>query len=221
MLRVSMETALRERNIPFGLVEVRYPSPEAWDIFGFRELVNQELSGLRGRFSADGYDRKSDFGDNPYVRFFKKFKKTYPVMLQFESVILRGQPFPQDNPIREVPFLMELTTRMLSGVHDVDQVRGAIELFLGVDRTPFMGLNGRESYTYPGDFCGRDDGGVIFSAIAGCDMRTRARLESRHAFYPVFGTPDMPAEAVWEAIGTLVRYVNTLAPESQTRSFVL
>ena len=64
------------------------------------------------------------FGENPYFRFFKKFKKTYPVMQQFESVLFKGRPFPEEDPVMGVPFLLELTTFVLSGTHDIDRMDG-------------------------------------------------------------------------------------------------
>ena len=219
MLQITKEAALTELNIPFGFVEVCYPPREEWHEADFCALAEQELSALRERSAA--YERKAAFGENPYFRFFKKFKKTYPVMLQFESFLLKGQPFPQRNPVTEVPFLLELTTQVLSGTHDVEQIQGAVELFLGTEKAPFIGLRGDEAHTYPGDFCARDEGGIIFSEIAGADARTCARAESRHVFYPIFGTPDLPCSVITDAMDTLTRYVSVLAPTARTESAML
>ena len=217
MVRMSKERALE--RIPFGVVEVRYPSREGWREEDFRALAQEELSACRERYPD--YERKTAFGDHPYVRFFKKFKKTYPVVLQFESVMFKGQPFPHENPVTAVPFLLELTTLVLSGTHDVEQLRGPVELYMATGKEPFLGRGGRELHTYPGDFCGRDDGGIIFSAIAGTDGRTCARPESRHVFYPVFGTPDLPVEVVEQAVRRIVQFVQVLAPGAETETAIL
>lgn len=212
MLTVKKEGPLAERKIPFGLVEVWYPDSAAWDAEALRALEETELAGLRERY-AD-YDRKAVFGENPYVRFFKKFKKTYPVLMQMESFLLKGRPFPQVNPVTEIPFLAELKTQYLMGTHDADAVQGTLRLFSGTEKAPFTGLRGEEVHTYPNDVCGRDDGGIIFSMISGADDRTCARPESRHVFYPVFGTPEMPAEEIARQQELLKRYVLTLAPDA-------
>lgn len=216
---MTKEAALAERNIPFGFVEVRYPDREEWRVEAFRTLVAQELAVLRDRYAE--YDRKAVFGENPYVRFFKKFKKTYPVMMQFESILFKGRPFPDINPVTEVPFLLEVTTHVLSGTHDIDQIRGDVELFLGTEKTPFPGMRGSDIHTYPGDFCARDEAGIIFSAIAGADARTCARPDSRHVFYPVFGTPELPETVITDAMEILIRYIKTLAPTAQIETAVL
>lgn len=213
MIQFTKDTSLVDRSIPFGFVEVQYPERNQLNIAAFRALVDSELSVLREKY-AD-YDRKTVFGENPYVRFFKKFKKTYPVLMQFESVMFKGRPFPQFNPVAEIPFLMEIVTHVLSGAHDIDQISGAVELYSAVCKEEFPGLRGTPFHTYPGDFCGRDEKGIIFSLIAGADERTCARMDSRHVFYPVFGTPDLNVSVICDAMDVLVRYVKVLAPDAE------
>lgn len=218
MLEIRKDASLEDCSIPFGVLEVRYPPRAEWRVDEWRALAAREIEETRARFAC--YERRAVFGEDPYFRFFRKFKKTYTVMLQFESVIVKGQPFPFENPVTEVPFLFELTTCMLSGTHDVERIEGGVELFLGTEKAPFVGMRGRELHTYPGDFCGRDGAGIIFSEIAGTDGRTCAREDSRHVIYPVFGTPGMARETVEGALAALWRYVQTLAPTAQTEAGV-
>ena len=177
-------------------------------------MVEEHLRLLREKY-AD-YDRKALFGENVYFRFFRKFKKTYPVMMQLESFLLKGRPFPIDNSVTAIPFLAELETQSLSGTHDVDFVRGAVRLFAGTEKAPFAGMRGEEVHTYPGDFCARDDEGIIFSMIAGADARTCAKPGSRHVFYPVFGVAGQPEAEISAVLDRLEEYVRVLAPEAET-----
>ena len=216
MLSFVKEKTLTERKIPFGIVEVWYP--ETLHVEEFRQLVDSELASLRVKY-AD-YDRKNVFSENPYFRFFKKFKKTYPVMMQFESVLLKGKPFPAYNPVAEVPFLFEIMTHVLSGTHDADRINGAVELYLGTQKEEFPGLRGTPFHTYPGDVCGRDREGIIFSMIAGADARTCARPESRHVIYPVFATPDLSEGVLWEAMEVLIGYIKVLSPDARIETAV-
>lgn len=212
MVDLVKDASLAERGIFFGLTEVRYPEPAAWRTEAFYERVEQTLAALREEFAA--YDRKAVFGEHPYSRFFKRFKKTYPVMLQFESCLSGARPFPRENPVVEAPFLAELSTRLLMGTHDLDRVRGRIVLSSGTKKEPFEGMRG-EAHTYPNDVVGRDDGGVIFSMIAGADARTCGRSASRHVFYPVFGVPEQPREEIERAQALVADIVRTLAPDAQ------
>ena len=163
MLNVEKNAALIEQNIPFALLEVWYPNREEWREADFQAAVKEELAALKAQYSE--YDRKAVFGENPYFRFFKKFKKTYPVMMQFESFLLKDRPFPIQNPVTAVPFLVELQTQALSGTHDADHIEGPLKLFLGTEKAPFVGLRGEEVHTYPGDVCGMLLSPMFFASI--------------------------------------------------------
>lgn len=218
MLQYTKDASLTGVDIPFGVVEVGYPEPESWHEREFYALAESELAAVRAAF--DPYERKAVFGENPYFRFFKKFKKTFPVVLQFESAVIKGAGIPGHNPVTDVPYLLELTFHVLSGTHDIDYISGDVELYISTDRTTFPGMRGFELHTYPGDFCARDGMGIIFSEIAGADDRTCARPESRRVFYPIFGTPGLPPEVIEQAINSLCRYVGVLAPEAAIESAV-
>ena len=219
MIQFTKDPVLIERKIPFGYVEVWYPDRGALNISGFCALVESELDQLRQNYTD--YDRKTVFGENPYVRFFKKFKKTYPVMMQFESVMFKGRPFPEFNPVSEVAFLMEIVTHVLSGAHDIDRIRGTVELYSAVCKEEFPGLRGTPFHTYPDDFCGRDEAGIIFSEIAGADERTCAKQESTHILYPVFGTPELDETVIRNAMDVLIRYIQVLSPNARIESCIL
>ena len=165
MLQITKGPTLQEAQIPFAWVEVRYPDKESWDEAGFYAMVDEHLAALCGRYRD--YVRADVFGQNPYFRFFRKFKKTFPVMMQFESVLLKGREFPKSNAVTAVPFLAELETHVLTGTHDVEQLLGPAELYLAQAKEPFAGLRGDLVHTYPGDLCARDEGGIIFSMILG------------------------------------------------------
>ena len=209
---------LEERNILFAWLEVQYPARETWTTEAFYAAADRTIAELKEEF-AD-YDRKAMFGEDPYFRFFRKFKKTYPVMLQFES-ILKDRPFPRHNPAAEVPFLFEIKTRMLSGTHDLDRVHGDIRICSAAEREPFIGLRGEEVHCYPNDVIGRDDDGIILSLVAGADARTCCHEDSRHVFYPVFGMPGMPEETLRNALDELAACVRLLCPDAVITKHVI
>lgn len=213
MLQITKGPTLQEAQILFAWVEVRYPDKESWDEAGFYAMVDEHLAALCGRYRD--YVRADVFGQNPYFRFFRKFKKTFPVMMQFESVLLKGREFPKSNAVTAVPFLAELETHVLTGTHDVEQLLGPAELYLAQAKEPFTGLRGDLVHTYPGDLCARDEGGIIFSMIAGADARTCARQTSRHVFYPVFGVPGQDPAALRPMQERLAEYARILAPDAE------
>ncbi len=219
MLQIKKAPSFADRNLLFGMVEVVFPQPAEWDEAAFDALKEQELAALFAAYRD--YDRRAVFGENPFFRYFKKYKKTYPVLQQLESILLKGRPFPSGRPINEIAFLTELRTQVLSGAHDAEQVMGAVELFCPEEKLPFIGLRGEEVHVYPGDTSARDDGGIIFSMIAGADHRTCLRPESRHVFYPFFAAPDTTREQLLPAMELLASYVRVLAPGAQMESLLL
>lgn len=219
MITIIKDDSFAVRNIPFGIAEVRFPAKDQWDGPAFRTLVDRELEQRRAQFPD--YERKAVFGEHPYYRFFKKFKKTYPVLLQAESVLFKGRPFPNENPVVELPFLLEICTFVLSGTHDIDYVDGPVTLFTPDAKIPFPGMRGEESHTYPNDICARDNSGIILSMIAGADARTYGRPESNHVFYPIFGTPDTTPEMLESALDRLTSYIRVLASDAQIETAVL
>lgn len=213
MVQITKESGMQSAAIPFAWVEVQYPDKAQWDEDGFYDMVEQHLAALREQYRD--YVRADVFGQNPYFRYFRKFKKTYPVMMQFESVLLKGREFPRWNAVTAVPFLAELETHVLTGTHDVEQLLGPAELYLAQAKEPFVGLRGDLVHTYPGDLCARDEGGIIFSMIAGADARTCARQTSRHVFYPVFGVPGQDPAALRPMQERLAEYARILAPDAE------
>ena len=149
MVQITKENGMQSAGVPFAWVEVQYPDKAQWDETGFYDMVEQHVAALREQYRE--YVRADVFGQNPYFRYFRKFKKTYPVMMQFESVLLKGREFPRWNAVTAVPFLVELETHVLCGTHDIDRLMGPVELYQAEAKEPFEGLRGDEVHTYPGD----------------------------------------------------------------------
>ncbi len=219
MFQITADSSFLEKGVPFGALEVQFPPKEQWDLAAFDELKERELALLRQELA--NYDRKAVFGENPYNRYFKKYKKTYPVLQQVESYLLKGRPFPSGNPVNEVTFLAELRTRALMGTHDIGRISGQAVLFCPTEKLPFPGMRGEEVHTYPGDPSGRDDEGIILSMIAGADQRTCIRLDSTHIAFLFFAAPGVTPEEIAGLQERLGGYVRVLAPGAALNPILL
>lgn len=222
MLTIKKDPSFTEKQVPFAVLAVYFPDRDQWDPEAFEALKEAELAEIRSRFgaSADGsaaaaYDRKEVFGENPYYRYFKKYKKSYPVMMQLESFLLKGRPFPSGNPVNEIAFLAELKTQILLGSHDIDRIEGDMTLFCGTEKTDFPGMRGDMIHIYPGDVSARDERDIILSMIAGADNRTYITEDSRNIAYIFFGTDKTPEDQFDRMTELLSRYIHTLAPAAE------
>ncbi|MFR1724452.1 hypothetical protein [Emergencia timonensis] len=213
MIEIYKDQSLMSRDIPFGILDVQYPDRSAWDLAGFAAMRDQELAAIKSQ--AEIYDRKAEFSEDPYFRYFRKHKKTYPVMAQLESFLLKDRPFPEYNPINQVAFLTELKTRMLTGTHDADKIEGALVLFEAAEEISFVGMGGRDKHSYKGDLTGRDDGGVILTMISGPDEKTCLTEETRHPVYMVFAPEGLAAAQVEDCLNQMEFYIKTLAPRAE------
>ncbi len=197
-----------------GILEVWYPECSKWDTDAFNELKDRELESIveEGR----EYDRDAWFRQEPYFRYFRKFKKTSPVMMQVESFLLKGRPFPAARYNNAVAFLTELKTRCLLGSHDADMIEGDLVIYTETAKTPFPSIHGGEAHSYPGDITCRDDISIVVSMIAGADDRTCLSDDSRHVLYFAFGTPGMETETLEGYLSQVETYVRVLAPDAKT-----
>lgn len=215
-MRIIRDDAMNESS-HVALLEVRYPDSSEWDVAAFEQLRDSELDAIRKE--GDNYDRETWFRQDPYFRYFRKFKKTYPVMMQVESFLMKGRPFPEGKYINAVAFLTELKTGILMGTHDAERVEGDIVIYTETEKVPFPSIHGSEGHSYPGDTTGRDDAGVIISMIAGADSRTCLQDDSTHVLYLVFGTPATSDEVLYECLDQVEEYVRTLAPSAELQRY--
>ena len=192
------------------ILEVRYPDAGEWDTEAFDAVKEKELELIREEGKT--YDRETWFRQEPYFRYFRKFKKTSPVMMQVESFLLKGRPFPEGKYTNAVAFLTELRTRCLLGSHDADRIEGDLIVYKETEKTDFPSIHGGLAHSYPGDVTCRDDHSVVVSMIAGADERTCLKEDSRHVLYFAFGTPGMSPETLRGYLDRVGEYVKVLAP---------
>ena len=173
------------------------------------ELENQ----LRSRFS--GYDRaalKALPAIQAYNTYFKRYKKTYHVQLQLESVVFKGKAIPRVAGLVEAMFMAELKNLLLTAGHDLD----ALEMPVGIDVAKgterYTRLNGQEQDLKPGDMMIADAEGVISSVLYGPDYRTRITTESRQVFFTVYAPPGIGEQAVRDHLYDIQANVSLVAP---------
>ena len=203
-MRDIIRDASLDADRHLGILEVWYPDSSEWDTDAFEALKDRELEAIR----AEGAE---------YDRDFRKFKKTSPVMMQVESFLLKGRPFPEGKYTNSAAFLTELKTRCLLGSHDAEKIEGDLVIYQETEKTDFPSIHGGVAHSYPGDITCHDDGGVVVSMIAGADARTCLNDQSRHVLYFAFGTPGMPAEQLEGYLRQVGEYVRVLAPGAEMK----
>ncbi len=171
---------------------------------------------LRTRFA--GYDKAALAAlpsVQPYVAYYAKFKKTYHVLLQLESVALRGKPLPRVAALVEAMFMAELKNQLLTAGHDLDALREPLRLDVAKGGEHYTLLNGKEETLKPGDMFIADAEGVTSSILYGPDYRTRITPETHNVLFTVYAPPGIEPAAVRQHLEDIRAYVGLIAPGAE------
>ena len=174
---------------------------------------------LRARFA--GQDRatlKALPAIQAYDAYYKRFNKTYHVLLQLESIVFKGRTLPSVAGLVETMFMAEVKNLLLTAGHDLDALRLPLVLDVAPDNsdvTPnrhYTLLRGDDQALKAGDMFIADGEGVISSILYGPDQRTQIRESTTNAIFTVYAPAGIAAEAVDGHLQDIEGYVRLLAP---------
>lgn len=170
---------------------------------------------LRARFSSR-QEIKALPTVQAYNAYYKRFKKTYHVQLQLESVAVKGKPIPRIAALVEAMFMAELKNQLLTAGHDLDAVRPPVKLDVAGGSEQYVRLNGQEQALKAGDMFIADTQGILSSVIYGPDRRTQIRPTTTRALFTVYAPPGLDAQAVRQHLHDIETYAQLVAPQAET-----
>jgi DNA/RNA-binding domain of Phe-tRNA-synthetase-like protein len=172
---------------------------------------------LRARYA--GYDRAA-FSALPVIRayndYYGRFKKSYHVQLQLESVVLKGKPLPRAAALVECMFMAELKNQMLTAGHDLDSLRQPLRLDVAQGDEAYTLLNGKPEILKADDIFMADAEGVTSSILYGPDSRTRITPATHNALFTVYAPPGIDPAAVQAHLEDIQTDMRLVAPEAVT-----
>lgn len=217
MLQISKE--LKEAYPGGWIGEISFKNVKV-DEAGMISLkkVKEELSdSLRSKYKD--YNRAALIQVEPvnsYVTYYKRFKKTYHVLLQLESIILKGKSIPESNPLVMIMFMAELKNLILTAAHDLDRIALPVGVELstkGEER--YQLLNNMEKELLEGDMFMEDREGIISSIIYGPDNRTQISEKTNKVLYTVYVPPGIEKTLVNEHLNDIVHYIQLATPQAE------
>ncbi len=146
-----------------------------------------------------------------YRAYYKRFRKTYHVLLQLRSVA-QGKALPSVAALVEAMFMAEIKNGLLTAGHDLDHTHAPIALDVARGDERYVMLNGREQTLKAGDMIMSDAQGVICSVIYGLDRRTAIRPKTRRVLFVVYAPAGISAQAVYEHLEAIRDNVLLVAP---------
>ncbi|MBW1712196.1 MAG: hypothetical protein JRJ59_03515 [Deltaproteobacteria bacterium] len=153
-----------------------------------------------------------------YTRYYKRFKKTYHVQSQVESVALKARNIPRVAALVEAMFMAELKSQLLTAGHDLAAVEPPLTVDSAQGGETYMGLSGRELSLKAGDMFMADVKGPISSVIYGPDRRTSIGPGTSRAMFVVYGPPGIGRPAIESHLDLIVANVRLISPQAEVES---
>jgi DNA/RNA-binding domain of Phe-tRNA-synthetase-like protein len=149
-----------------------------------------------------------------YAEYYRRFKKTYHIQLQLESIVLKGKSIPAVAGLVEAMFMAEMQNMLLTAGHDLDVLQLPLTLDVATGSEPYTLLRGEEQTLKAGDMMISDRGGVISSIIYGPDRRTQITPDTQNVVFTVYAPPGIEEHLVVKHLEHIRDYVFIFAPQA-------
>ena len=147
-----------------------------------------------------------------YVQYYKRFSKTYHVLQQVESIVLKNKNLPVVSPLVDSNFIAEVDTLALAAGHDVSKLQGSILIDVSKTGDQMTQMNGTAKEIPAGDMVMKDEHGVCCCIIYGQDNLSPISPETTHALYVVYAPVKVPVESVEAQLQAIEANIRLLAP---------
>ena len=218
MLTITATDAWKETHpgAQMGLLEI-----SGIDNTGPAPALDREKRATEARLREKyaGFSRE-DFLALPvmaaYNRYYRKFGYTYHVLLQLESVALKGKSLPNVSPLVDANFAAELETLILTAGHDVAQLEAPILIDVAREGDEITQMNGERKNVPTGDMLMRDVKGVACTILRGQDNRSPISKSTTHVLYVSYVPAGVTDEQVRAQLDAMEKYVRLFAPNCVT-----
>lgn len=154
-----------------------------------------------------------------YNTYYRRFKKTYHVQLQLESIAWKGRSIPSVSALVEAMFMAEMKNMLLIAGHDLDVLYLPLTLDVSKGTESYTLLRGDEQVLKAGDMMIGDEMGVVSSIVYGPDQRTQITNGTRNVVFTVYAPAGINEQAVVQHLQDIQEYVMVIAPQAQVKLF--
>ena len=151
-----------------------------------------------------------------YDAYYKRFKKTYHVQLQLESIVFKGKSIPSVAGLVEAMFMAEVKNMLLTAGHDLDTLQLPVRLEATRGDETYTLMRGQPQQVKAGDMMIVDGQGIMSNIIYGPDQRTQIQAGTRNVIYTTYAPSGISEQAVTEHLHDIEQYVRLFAPDAHT-----
>jgi DNA/RNA-binding domain of Phe-tRNA-synthetase-like protein len=150
-----------------------------------------------------------------YAAYYKRFKKTYHVKPQIESIALKGKSIPGGPALVQAMFMAEVKNMLLTAGHDLDTLRLPVVLDVAKGGETYTLLRGQTQQLKAGDMFMADGLGIISSIIYGPDQRTMIQSATRSVMYTVYALQGIPRPVVLDHLHDIAAFISLFSPSAR------
>ena len=151
-----------------------------------------------------------------YYAYYKRFKKTYHVQLQLESILFKGKSIPSVAALVEAMFMAEVKNMLLTAGHDLDTLQMPIRLDVTSGEEVYTLMRGQPQQVKPGDMIISDGQGIMSNIIYGPDQRTQIQPGTRNVLYTTYAPAGIEVASITRHLQDIERYVRIFSLDART-----
>ncbi len=173
------------------------------------------------KLNNSGYERKPALSKEPlchYATYYKRYNKTYHVLGQLESVLLKGKSIPPVGIPVEAMFLAEVKNLLLTAGHDLEMIEGDLTVNIATEPLNYKGISGKEQQLIKNDLYLSDEKGILSSIMNGPDYRTRITESTQNALYFIYGVEGVTEPLIHAHLKTISSYLSQAIPGVEVQS---
>ena len=150
-----------------------------------------------------------------YNTHYRRFKKTYHIQLQLESIAWKGKSIPSVSALVEAMFMAEMKNMLLTAGHDLDVLHLPLTLDVSKGTESYTLLRGGELVLKAGDMMISDGIGIVSSIVYGPDQRTQITDGTRNVAFTVYAPAGINEQTAAQHLQDIQEYVMLIAPQAQ------
>jgi DNA/RNA-binding domain of Phe-tRNA-synthetase-like protein len=147
-----------------------------------------------------------------YNTYYKRFKKSYHVQLQLESIAWKGKSIPSVSALVQAMFMAEMKNMLLTAGHDLDALQLPLTLDVSKGTESYTLMRGEEQIVKAEDMMISDQAGIISNIIYGPDKRTQITPSTSNVIFTVYAPSGIDSQAVMSHLKDIQEYVPIAAP---------
>jgi len=189
-------------------------NPEHHTALSARKVVLEEQ--LRAKFANTTRSELTAMQPiQAYTAFYKRFKKTYHVLLQLESLVFKDKHIPTVSALVEAMFMSEVKNQLLTAGHDLEMVQPPLRVDVAQGGESFTTMGNQAKVLKADDMYITDRAGILSSVIYGPDLRTRIKPNTHSVLFCVYAPPGISRLAVTQHLEDIRSNVMLISPQAE------